>query len=214
MSENMTLKERIADGVRDAIIKGDLVPGARLQEVEIAQSYETSRTPVREAFHQLESEEFLTIRPRRGAIVRTISSSDVKEFYELKSVLEGYAARIATVRLSEEDIRLMELLNQQMSRHYEAGNTSEMINAHNQFHDVFVKASGNSKLVEMLESLMNQFKRCRISLSHTESIKECMEIHEQIIAAFKSKNAELAEALVSKNSHQGSDLLVQRLRAA
>jgi len=214
MSENMTLKERIADGVRDAIIKGDLVPGARLQEVEIAQSYETSRTPVREAFHQLESEGFLTIRPRRGAIVRTISSSDVKEFYELKSVLEGYAARIATVRLSEEDIRLMELLNQQMSRHYEAGNTSEMINAHNQFHDVFVKASGNSKLVEMLESLMNQFKRCRISLSHTESIKECMEIHEQIIAAFKSKNAELAEALVSKNSHQGSDLLVQRLRAA
>lgn len=214
MNENMTLKERIADGVREAIIKGDLVAGARLQEVEIAQSYETSRTPVREAFHQLESEGFLTIRPRRGAIVRTISSADIKEFYELKSVLEGFAARKATERLTEEDIRLMEVLNQKMKKHYEAGNTTEMIDVHNQFHDIFVKACGNTKLMAVHENLMNQFKRCRISLSHTDSIKECMDLHDQIIAAFKSKNASLAESLVSKNCDQGSELLVQRLKAA
>ena len=134
-----TLRERIADGLRESIVRGDLQPGARLQEIEVSEQYHTSRTPVREAFRQLESEGFLQIRARRGAVVTSITTRDISEFYEIKGVLEGHAARMATERLSSEQIDKMESYNEELEQCYREGDLGGMIKAHNQFHDAFVK---------------------------------------------------------------------------
>jgi len=211
MNTQSTLRERISDKLRDAIISGEIAPGTRLQEVEIAEQYKTSRTPVREAFRQLESEGFLLIRPRRGAVVSSITARDIREFYEVKSVLESFAAKRAVARISDEDIERMAELNQQMKELYQSSKISKMVPVHNEFHEVFVKAAGNERLASLISSLVRQFQRFRIALSHTEAIEESIRVHEQIIEAFRERNEDKVSELVSQNSHQGGELLINNI---
>ena len=209
-----TLRERIADSLRESILAGDLKPGDRLQEVEIAESYETSRTPVREALRLLEAEGFLQIRPRRGAIVTPITEADVREFYELKSILEGYAARKAAIRITDEDIDKMEKLNNELRRCYQDADVSAMIPVHNEFHETFVQACGNERLSNLVRMLVAQFQRFRIALSHTDAVEDSLSLHEQIIDAFRARDGERAAELVSMNSIRGSAALLERVSAA
>ena len=118
-----TLRERIVDFVKEAIIKGRLRPGERIPEPELAERFGVSRTPIREAFRQLESEGFLTVIPRKGAVVSPITDKDVREFYSIKSLLEGFAARSActSTHFTAGDIKRMEGLNGQMARLAEKG---------------------------------------------------------------------------------------------
>src|SRR5574340_89251 len=112
----LTLRERIVDFIKDAIISGTLKPGERVPEQEIAENFGISRTPIREAFRQLESEGFITVTPRKGAVVSPITDRDVSEFYDIKSLLEGYAARTACAKLTSREIKRLETLNAQMER--------------------------------------------------------------------------------------------------
>jgi DNA-binding GntR family transcriptional regulator len=100
VQHHQTLREKILENIRDAILKGDLKPGERVSEPDIAERYGISRTPIREAFRQLESEGYLTVIPRKGAVVAKHSEKDIEEFYSIKSVLEGYAAQLAAERMT------------------------------------------------------------------------------------------------------------------
>ena len=116
VERHLTLRERIVEFVKDAIIKGRLKPGERVPESELAEMFGISRTPIREAFRQLESEGFITFTPRKGAIVSPITDKDVIEFYAIKGLLEGYAAKMACCKISDKEIRRMEDLNSQMTK--------------------------------------------------------------------------------------------------
>ncbi|MBL7663205.1 GntR family transcriptional regulator [bacterium] len=207
-----TLRERIAEALRESIIKGELRPGSRLQEVDIAVAYNTSRTPVREAFRQLETEGFLQIRSRRGAFVTQVTPKDVREFYELKSVLESYAAKQAVTRLTDADIDRMSRLNRELKRLYEEQRYTEMIAIHNEFHEIFVRACGNDRLTGLITSLVKQFIRFRIAVSHTDAILESIEVHDRIIRAFRERDGERVAELVAHNSAQGANNLIQRMQ--
>jgi len=115
-----TLKERIIAGLRNSIIQGEIKPGTRLQEMEIASNYNTSRTPVREAFHQLESEGYVTIRSRRGAVVNSLTSDDVNDYYELMVMLTKLAAQNASGRIDISDreklVKLGEKANESLAK--------------------------------------------------------------------------------------------------
>jgi len=100
MEKHLTLREKILENIRDAIVSGHLKAGSRVSEPELAERYGISRTPIREAFRQLESK-IPDGYPRRGAIVSELSPKDVEEFYAIKSIMEGYAARRACEYLSE-----------------------------------------------------------------------------------------------------------------
>ncbi|MCK4739542.1 MAG: GntR family transcriptional regulator, partial [Deltaproteobacteria bacterium] len=82
----LTLRERIVEFIKDSITSARLKPGERVPEQEIAESFGISRTPIREAFRQLESEGFITFIPRKGAVVSEITAKDVSEFYSIKSL--------------------------------------------------------------------------------------------------------------------------------
>src|SRR3989338_6829835 len=112
----LTLRERIVDFIKDSIISGRLRPGERVPEQEIAQSLGISRTPIREAFRQLESEGFISVTPRKGAVVSPITDKDVNEFYAIKSLLEGFAAKTACPKLAQKDIKRLESLNAQIAK--------------------------------------------------------------------------------------------------
>lgn len=213
IEQHQTLREQLADYLKDSIIKGHLKPGERIAEPELAERFGISRTPVREAFRQLESEGFLTVIPRRGATVSPITDRDVKEFYTIKALLEGYAARIACPKFTEKKIRKMESLNAQMSKFAKNDDVKNFLRSDNQLHDVFLDVCGNDKLFSLVHTVVQQFERLRIAaLSIPGRMKKSVSQHKDIIEAFKKKKASLVEKLVRANIEQGADVLVDEIQ--
>jgi len=211
----LTLRERIVDFIKDAIISGTLKPGERVPEQEIAENFGISRTPIREAFRQLESEGFITVTPRKGAVVSPITDRDVSEFYDIKSLLEGYAARTACSKLTSKEIKRLETLNAQMERCAEKNDVKGFFKLDHQFHDTFLKACGNDKLCALIHHLVQQFERFRITaMALPGRMNDSVKQHNEIIEAFKANDTARVEALVKANAERGRDTLVEELRRA
>ena len=207
-----TLREKITEFVKDSIISGRLKPGERVPEQEIAENFGISRTPIREAFRQLESEGFITVTPRKGAVVSSITAKDVGEFYTIKSILEGHAAKVACRKMSDRDIKKLETLNEQMLKCSEKGDVKGFFNLDNQFHALFLEASENDKLWSMLKILVQQFERFRITaLSLPGRMASAVKQHEDIIDAFYNRDEELVEKLVRANAELSAEYLVKEL---
>ncbi len=205
---HFTLRERIADAIRDEIIRGRLKAGERVSEPEVSSRYGISRTPVREAFRQLAAEGFLWLTPRRGARVTHLTEKDVSEFYDLKSVLEGYAARLAVDKLQEKDFQKMEQLNDQMERCHQKGDLKKIAKIHMDFHNIFLEAAGNEQLCSMIGQLANKFQRFTILLALSGKNPEAVSQHREIIGAFRARDAGHAEELVRANALLGKELMI------
>ena len=212
VERHLTLRERIVDFVKEAIIKGRLKPGERVPEPELAEMFGISRTPIREAFRQLESEGFITFTPRKGAIVSPITDKDVIEFYAIKGLLEGHAAKMACCKISDKEIRRMEDLNSQMIRCSEKNDVKNFFKLDNQLHDVFLKLCGNDKLDNLIHTIVQQFERFRrTSLSLPGRMQSSVKQHDEIIEAFKKRDVDLVERLVKANAEMGGELLAQEI---
>ena len=210
IEKHLTLREKILETIRDAISTGVLKPGEKVAEPELAERFGISRTPIREAFRQLESEGYLTVIPRKGAVVVSFTSKEVEEFYAIKSILEGYAAHIACQRLTEREIDKLEAINDKLQALAEEGDIKHFFKIHNDFHELFRKAAGNDKLDEMISSLVGKFQRLRYeSLSKPGRMKVSVNEHVKIIEAFRARNAPLAEQLVRKNAEYGGRVLME-----
>ncbi|MBI5344534.1 MAG: GntR family transcriptional regulator [Deltaproteobacteria bacterium] len=187
-------------------------PGERVPEQEIAGSFGISRTPIREAFRQLESEGFISVVPRKGAVVVPITDKDVKEFYAIKSLLEGYAARTACAKLTPREIKRLDGLNAQMARCAGKGDVKGFFRLDNQFHDTFLKASGNEKLLTLIHHLVQQFERFRItSMSLPGRMADSVKQHAGIVEAFRKGDEAHVETLVRANAERGRDVLVEEI---
>jgi len=209
MEKHLTLRERILETIRDAIIKGSLKPGEKVAEPELAERFGISRTPIREAFRQLESQGCLTVIPRKGAVVTSFSQKDVEEFYAIKSILEGYAANRACENISNKEIEKLEAINNKLSLLAEGSDVKQFFKTHNDFHDLFIRAANNEKLYELINSLVGKFQRLRLaSLSIPGRMKISVEEHQKIIEAFRKKNPVVAEKLVRKNAEYGGMVLM------
>jgi len=210
IEKHLTLREKILETIRDAIISGTLKPGEKVAEPDLAERFGISRTPIREAFRQLESEGYLTVIPRKGAVVVSFSERDVEEFYAIKSILEGYAARKACENLSPREIEKLQAINDRLRQLAAEGDVKHFFKVHNSFHELFVKAADNEKLTEMITGLVGRFQRLRIaSLSVPGRMDFSVGEHQKIIDAFKNKDAELVEHLVRGNAEYGGKVLVQ-----
>jgi DNA-binding GntR family transcriptional regulator len=211
VEKHLTLRERILETIRDAIMSGSLKPGEKVAEPELAARFGISRTPIREAFRQLESEGYLSVIPRKGALVASFSPKDVEEFYAIKSILEGYAARKACSRLSTREINKLEGINDKLREIAAEGDVRHFFKVHNNFHDTFIRGAGNEKLHDMIEGLLKKFQRLRLaSLSIPGRMLISVEEHEKIIEAFRSRDAILAELLVQKNAEYGGKVLIDQ----
>lgn len=208
---HLTLREKIADAIRDDIIKGRLKAGQRVSEPELAARYGISRTPVREAFRQLAAEGFLHLTPRKGVRIAYLTEKDVTEFYELKSVLEGYAARIAAEKIQEKDLQKMEQLNEQIAKLHEHGDLKKIVKVHNEFHNIFLEASGNDQLQNTVSQLAGRFQRFTILLALAGKNMEAVFQHREIIDAFRKRDANLAERLVKANAFLGKELMIKEV---
>ncbi|MCD8554712.1 GntR family transcriptional regulator [Seleniivibrio sp.] len=212
--ESKPLREKIADIIRTDIIKGVYRNGERLVEPKLAKNLGISRTPIREALRQLEGEGFIEIVPRRGAVVKELTIKDIDNLYAIKANLEGLAARQATVNLTNEQIEILIGINRKFRDYAEKnpGIPDEHHKDNIDFHNVFIAASGNEKLVDILDGMSKNFQRLKSMLmSDAGRAANAVKEHKKIIDAFISKDPDLAEKTVREHIISGWEYLKQRI---
>ena len=198
--ENRTLWQRVHERLREQILSGELEPGAELAEVALSEQLGVSRGPVREALGRLASEGLVIVRPRRGAVVRSLSKDEFLELYQVREALEMMAVRLAVPRLSDEDFDELQRLNETMARHAERNEVARFFEANLVFHDRLLEASGNTKLQELSRQLVWQLGRYRLrSLTLRGNLQRSVTEHAAILRAAKRGDADRAAHLMSEH---------------
>ena len=197
IDEPKLLSEDIAESIKTAIIKGKFKPGEKISEGELAESMGISRTPLREAFRRLENEGFIQIIPRKGAVVADVDAEEAYHLYEIKSTLEGLAARLAMGNMKDKDISKLEKINDELRELIDQNDLESFYRVHTRFHEGFVKLCGNRRLILMISNLNDHFNRFGIiSLTLPGQFEKAIRQHAEIIEAFKSGDKNLVEQKV------------------
>ena len=209
------LRDKIVSSIRDAIIEGRIKAGERLMEPDVAKNLGVSRTPLREAFLQLESEGFVKVTPRRGAVVSELSVKDAEETYVVKSALEGIAARLAVKNITPENLGQLRALTAEMEK---KGKQKEkdprtILDLNAKFHFLMNKASGNEKLCHLISILRKQTLRYNyIYLTVLSHLDQSVSEHKAIIKALEAQDQKLAEKLVFTHGENAGKVLCEYIR--
>ena len=180
--------------LKDLIVSGELEPGARLVEAQIAEELGVSRTPVREALRRL-IDEHLVSRDTTGALtVHRATQREIEDIYTIREVLDGLAARLAARRISETDLLWMTETIETMREAAAAEDAGEVVAANLTFHDVLYGAAGNPRLTRMGQELRD-FVRLfsREPLAVAARAVEIAEEHAAILGALQDGDPERAE---------------------
>jgi DNA-binding GntR family transcriptional regulator len=147
---------RLYETLAEQIIKGELKPGERLDERDLAERFEVSRTPIREALRGLQERGLVEIMPRRGVVVATISLDQLEELFEAQCELEALCARRATESMTTMERKELELLHQQCAQQAATGDYLSYLEANNQFHAAIARGTHNAVLIAMLSDLRDR----------------------------------------------------------
>lgn len=198
--DNRTLREQVFEHLREEILSARLAPGTELAEVALAESLGISRGPLREALGRLAADGLVTIRPRRGAVVTRFTRQEFVEAYQVREALESLAIRLAVPRLTDDERARLHDLVDQMEAHSKGNDETEFFRVNAEFHRMFVTASGNERLGEMHERLMNQMGRLLAkSLDLRGSLDQSVAEHRAILEAVDAGDAERAARLVEEH---------------
>jgi len=213
-----TAKGREAyDALRRGIQEGVHAPGARLKEVELATLLGMSRTPIREAFRQLERDGVVTIVPNRGAVVRELNAEEIDDVYALRAVLEGFCASRAATRMGVMAISRLEEINDQLERRTivaEDGNDA-LIRLNAAFHQAIVAGSGNSRVVDVLAKATEVPYNLKLAFWTSRRARESAVVyHREIVEAIRSRDSMRAEAVMRSHVYSVKDYMTEQQRAA
>ena len=195
VSDKYSLRGRVFHKIRDDILSGKYKEHEELKEVAIGEELGVSRTPVREAFRQLELEGLIQIIPNKGAYVTGITVNDVKDIYMIRSRLEGLCARWATEKITDEQMEEMEENVYLAEFHAQKGHMDQMAELDNRFHEVLYEACDSKMLEHLLKDYHNYVLRVRRKTLSTNRGTESNNEHRMIMEAIKAKDADKAEEL-------------------
>lgn len=200
VTDKYSLRGRVFHKLREDILSGKYEEHEELKEVAIGDEMGVSRTPVREAFRQLELEGLIQIIPNRGAYVTGITEKDVKDIYMMRSQLEGLCARWATEHITAEQMDEMEENVYLAEFHAGKGHLEQLAALDNRFHEIMYEACNSKILEHQLKDLHQYVLRVRKkTLSSASRGPQSNEEHKGICEAIKEKNAELAEKLAHQH---------------
>ena len=204
------LREMVYEELKMQILKGSIIPGTRMMEVELAEEMGVSRTPIREAIRKLEKEGLVTIEPRRGAYASMISTEDMVEILEVRQDLEGLAAYFAANRMTEEKMEELREVSNSYNEAVKSGKMEDMIKYDTRFHHIIVESCRNKILVQMIEQLQELVLRFRyIYYDNFRRAENMPEEHEAIVAAISEGNADKARAAADIHIDRLKELVVK-----
>jgi len=197
------LSKKVYRILKTRIIKGNLKPGGKILEVNIAKQLGVSRTPVREALRELAAEGFVKMEPNLGMVVIDFSLEELKEVLQTRKILEGFAASVAVEKITQEEIKKLEKITEKMSTIISKPKFDVVAysNLNAEFHNLILNICGNKCLMKICNNLSSSDHRFRIrSLrSNLGRLKHSLKEHQGIIEALKMKNAEQADRLSQKH---------------
>lgn len=189
-----TKREVAAALIRSAIIRGEFPPGARLPLQELAERFDLSLTPVREAFQLLEAEGFVRQHAHKGAVVAPLDLEELEELYAMRSAVEGLAVRNAVPRLKSGDLEELDAAVARMESF--AGEWEDFLPLDRYFHRYLYSAAGRPRWVATIETLWRRSLRFMLSSSAVMGRGSLDEDHRDLLTACHSADAQRAEAIV------------------
>lgn len=198
--DNYSLSSRVFHTIRENILSGKYATNEELKEKSIGEELGVSRTPVREALRQLELEGLVTIIPNKGAYVVGISQKDIHDIYEIRSRLEGLCARWAAEQITKEQLDELEENIYLSDFHSSKGNSEQVVELDNKFHEILYNASGSKELRHVLLDFHHYVQRVRkITLAVPDRAVQSNEEHRKIVEALKQHDADQAEKLANEH---------------
>lgn len=211
VSDKYSLRGRVFEKIREDILSGKYKENDELREVAIGDELGVSRTPVREAFRQLELEGLIKIIPNKGAYVTGITAKDVHDIYMIRSMLEGLAAKWATEHITEEQMEEMEENVYLAEFHIEKGHSDQITQMDNRFHELLYEACDSKMLEHLLKDFHQYVIRIRQkTLSNSGRGKASNNEHKLIMEAIKAGNGEQAETLAHEHIINAYDNIIQK----
>lgn len=199
------LRKQVYKVLREAILKGELMIGEKITEMEIADELSVSRTPVREAFRMLEQEELINIIPQQGVFVAGVETEkEIDDIFQLRAELEGLAAYLAAEKISEEQKASLKEYTKELEECIKNNDQRGCIRVDIAFHRIIKEASNNKWLEKFLDTLFEQATRFRSS-----SFSRKGRMHE-----FLSEHMELADAINSGDSDRARKCAEDHIKAA
>ena len=200
MDAYLPLRDVVFNTLREAILKGELKPGERLMELQLAAKLGVSRTPIREAIRMLEQEGLAVTIPRRGAEVAKMTEKDMNDVLQVREALDELAVSIACELITEEELEKLEKATQDFEKALVTGDIKQIAEADIEFHDIIYQASRNPKLVNILNNLREQIYRYRIQyLKDEKNYTNLLEEHREILEGLTKKDKELVESSMRRH---------------
>ncbi len=200
--------------VRDAILSGQLGPGERLNQDELARRLGVSRAPIRDALNRLEAEGLVkTLSRAGGVIVAETSEQEMADLYEFRAILDSASTRLACERMSDADLARLQGIVEESERATEAKDLQRIVQAHAAFHEVLYTASGNAELIRVARNLWDRSYRFRLmALSNEENARRGLEQHRAILVALQARDPERAIALAEEHDRSSIRHLRSRMK--
>ncbi len=193
MNEYLPLRDVVFNTLRQAILRGELKPGERLMEIQLANKLGVSRTPIREAIRKLELEGLVLMVPRKGAEVAQITEKSLRDVLEVRKALEKLAVELACDRIGPEAIEELRWAARAFKTTLQYEDVTAIAEADVKFHDIIYRATDNERLIHLLFKLREQMYRYRVEyLKRKEAHPVLLKEHDLIIEMIQKADKERA----------------------
>ena len=193
MNEYLPLRDVVFNTLRKAILRGELKPGERLMEIQLANKLGVSRTPIREAIRKLELEGLVLMIPRKGAEVAQITEKNMQDVLEVRKALEELSVQLACERITPAQVEEMKMAAEDFRKVLKSGDVTKIAEADVKFHDIIFAATNNQRLITLLNNMREQMYRFRVEyLKQKECYPQLLEEHDKLIALISGGEVEEA----------------------
>lgn len=213
MDEFLPLRDVVFNTLRQAILIGELKPGERLMEIHLANRLGVSRTPIREAIRKLELEGLVTMIPRRGAEVAQITEKSMNDVLEVRRALDALCVELACDRITPEELEQLRGACGNFELAVKTKETKKIAQADVALHDIIVQATGNSRLIQLVNNLSEQMYRYRFEYIKDFSQHErLVEEHRIIYQGIVDKDKETASQAAKLHIDNQKKAIIRQIR--
>ena len=214
MNEYLPLRDVVFNTLRQAILRGELKPGERLMEIQLANKLGVSRTPIREAIRKLELEGLVLMIPRKGAEVAEITEKSLRDVLEVRRALEELSVQLACEKITKEEIRELERVAKEFQQVVKSSDITEIAEVDVRFHDIIYTATDNQKLIQLLNNLREQMYRYRAEYLKRDGVfPQLIAEHEAIIRHIENNEKEKATEVMCRHIDNQVEAVIDVIRA-
>ena len=209
----LSLREKVYNTIRDDITYGRLSPGERLREKDLTEEFHISRSPIREALRQLESEGLIAFENYKGITVSKLSVKQVEEIYDLRWVLESYSASLSAERATKKHVGNLRNLHEKLKIAAKNFDLIGWLELNTLFHDSLSENCGNNNLIQILDILKRRIYRYKFMVIRVPGhLNQYIKHHEGILKACEKNDGQMAEKYMKIHVEHIKNVLIDYLK--